>query len=260
MKIPVGTLLTLAIAAPLQADVLILKDGSKVEWKSLRDQGESYEIETVQGTRITVRKERVEKFEKSSPPLTGATFTFDKNRTLTTIEILRILELKSSYHTGNWKSNKEVAIGSSNSIGKLDLGLIPPEEYDLTVIAQKQDESHGEFFVGLVGGGKQFSFHFNAYAGCWTGYSMIDGKHVKPHGLPKAAIKDKTHHKIVFMVRKEGVSTYMDGDELLTWGGDWKRVSLLQELSIPDASRLFIGVVGSSYRFQGLTLSYPKEK
>jgi hypothetical protein len=253
---------TLSSPAILSADTLVLKDGSKVEWHSLRDQGDSYEVETARGTKITVKKSDVERFDRSIPqdPLTGATFTFDKKTVLVAVDVMRTLDAKKGLQTGSWKVSNGTLNGSHGGIGKFQLGLTPPEEYDLSMTVERQDESHGELFVGLVGGGKQFTFHFNAYEGCWTGYSVVDGKHVQNGGIPKKIIVDKSARKVVFMVRKEGVSTWLDGKELLTWTGDWKRISLLPDLVVPDRSTLFLGVVGSSYRWSNLILSYPKER
>src|SRR4051812_287373 len=72
--------LFLLLTTTVWGDELILKDGKRVEWVALRDLGDAYEVETPQGTKISVKKDDVDSLAKKKAPelLTGAAITFDK--------------------------------------------------------------------------------------------------------------------------------------------------------------------------------------
>ena len=53
----------LLIALPIGADELVLKDGKRVEWTSLKDLGESFEVESKGGVKLEVKKSDVARIE-----------------------------------------------------------------------------------------------------------------------------------------------------------------------------------------------------
>jgi hypothetical protein len=65
-----SVLATLILAGTVSADELVLKDGKKIEWKTITDEGDTYEVTTPQGTKITVKKEGSvpEPVEIGAPP------------------------------------------------------------------------------------------------------------------------------------------------------------------------------------------------
>src|SRR5947207_921986 len=156
----------LFLAVPSWADEIQTKDGKKIEFKALTDEGEFWELTTPQGTKVTVKKldfDRLIPGGVKELPLTGATFAFDKKRKLTTVDLISKFDPKNAI-AGNWKLANGAIVGTRTSGGnaKLELKFTPPEEYDLTVVAERKEttgEAPGIVF-GLIGGGRQFGFFF----------------------------------------------------------------------------------------------------
>src|SRR5437016_7617002 len=102
----------LLLLAPLwpsaiHADEIQTKDGKKIEFKLLADEGDFWELTTPQGTKVTVKKADFDKFIPSGVkdvPLTGASFTFDKKRKLETVDLLAKVDPKKDGITGTWKA------------------------------------------------------------------------------------------------------------------------------------------------------------
>src|SRR5581483_2395104 len=97
----------LLLVAPGWADEIQTKDGKKIEFKSLTDEGDTLELTTPQGTKVSIKKADFDKYIPSGVrevPLTGATFTFDKKRRLETVDILtKLPDLKKDAIGGTWK-------------------------------------------------------------------------------------------------------------------------------------------------------------
>src|SRR2546427_2270047 len=94
------------IAGPGLADEIQTKDGKKIEFKALTDEGDYWELTTPQGTKVTVKKADFDKLIPSGvkeAPLTGASFTFDKKRKLTMSDILSKIDLKKDELVPTWK-------------------------------------------------------------------------------------------------------------------------------------------------------------
>src|SRR5205809_7329509 len=106
-------LLVLVLMTPgrLLADEIQTKDGKKVEFKVLTDEGDSWELTTPQGTKVTIKKSDFDRFIPGGvkeTPLTGASFTFDKKRKLDKVDLLAKFDAKKDGLTGTWKLNGNV--------------------------------------------------------------------------------------------------------------------------------------------------------
>jgi hypothetical protein len=258
-------LLGLLLTLPVWADELILKDGKKIEWKTLSDEGDSYEITTPQGTKITVKKDDVESFtkKKTEGPLTGAQFTFDKKRKLTTVDLFTKIDLKKDVVAGDWKFAGGVLTGTTNGgPSKLQTTFTPPEEYDLTLVIEQKDVAGGAIFVGLIGGGKQFTFGFG---GDWSGLEAYGGQKMQDSGIGiPGRFFQKAPRTVTFMVRKEAFIVQADGKDYFTWKADWSKLSVIPFHAVQSQNTIFLVVSRSevaqlSYKISRMTLTSPKE-
>jgi hypothetical protein len=97
----------LLLVMPAMADEIQTKDGKKYEFTLLADQGDSWELTTPHGVKVTVKKADFDKLIPSGTkevPLTGASFTFDKKRKLETVDLLTKLgDPKKDAISGTWK-------------------------------------------------------------------------------------------------------------------------------------------------------------
>lgn len=255
-----------ALAAGAHADTFILKDGKQVEGTIVHDSGDTYEIETESGPKLHLKKMDVERIlpvvkTSSGAPLTGATFTFDKKRKLDTVDLLAAIDTKRDALTGTWKLAGKALTFSDGQHSKLQTTYAVPDEYDLTIELSRK-EGADDFYAGLIGGGRQFTFHFDSFKSAWSGPQLIDGKMAGPDsdvGVPgKKVFTNGTPRTAVFMVRKEGLVVRLDGKDFFAWKADWSRVSLHSVFIVPSKTAIFVGAFGSTYSITKMVLTVPK--
>lgn len=246
------------------ADEIQTKDGKKVEFKNLSDEGDHWELTTPTGTKVTVMKSDFSAFIPSGVkdvPLTGAQFTFDKKRKLQTLDLLAKVDPSKDVISPEVK----VQAGGLSCKGggaRIQFNYTPPEEYDLTLNVEVKDDK-GVLYVGLVGGGRQFCFGLGwSSAGpeqvngqcMWDTSIAIQGKFFKTPG-PKT---------VVFMVRREVLIVTVDGKDFFGWKAEWDKLSVRPIYAVPSKNSLFLSNFspdGSpvSYLIHRMTVSAPKE-
>lgn len=260
MKNFITSLLVLLILQPmLSADELVLKDGKNIPWKSITNDGDNLIVVTEDGKKLTVPKsdvDRITTVSKDAPiggPLTGATFTFDKRRKLTVIDLLATIDAKRDGITGTWTKGKTlVGAPPTESTAKCQIGTYtPPLEYDLTVVLEKKEGANGISIGFISPAGRQCEFRAD-HGGCtisgfanksWPGKFFEAGK-------PKT---------ITLMVRTQGLVIQADGKDFMVWSGDWKTVGDTTGAVQKENILYFIVYSSGVYSISQITLTAPKQ-
>jgi len=257
------SLLLLLLAAPAWPDEIQTKDGKKIEFKNLSDEGDYWEITTPQGTKVTVKKadfERLIPGGMKDSPLTGASITFDKKRKLEQVDLLSKIDIKRDTVTDGWKRLGGVLVGTPDGRqdSKIEIPYTPSEEYDVTFVTERKEGSGG-IYVGLIGGGRQFTMELD---GIPTSGIHIGGPEAAKVALPGKILENKKPRVITCMVRKDALVVRLDGKDWIAWKADWTQ---LAEVPVSAAVRaknyLFLGtggVGGCTFNVTQLTLSSPK--
>lgn len=258
-------LAAVAFHTSAHGDEIVLKDGKRLLWRTITDNGDSYEIESSLGQRLTIKKSDVVGFEKTSPqsPLSGASFTLDKKAV--NVDILSGADLKGRGVTGEWRRQGGALVCSAEASthAKLPLPFTPlPDEYDLTIVAERKDRCNG-LIIGIVAGGNQCTVHFDSIEGAMCGLMFIDGKTFydgEGNGtqVPGPRFKNNAPRTIKLMIRKEAFVAKIDGKDVIIWKADWKRVSNQPALAIPQKNLLYLCIYDSTWKILSVVLSYVK--
>lgn len=242
---------------PSHADVLELKDGRKIEWLSLKDCGDSYEVETPERKKVNVKKDDVAKFVQSQRiALTGASMTWERPKGVAAANLLALVDTKRDAVSGDWKVNRgSLVCPTTASASRIAVPHVPPEEYDIEATVELREGS-GEIIIGLVAAGKQFGIYFADT----TGIVAVDGKFPFENetGVPGRVFSPKKPRTVTCSVRKETVSVYVDAKRILQWNADYKRVSLAVGYLPPSKDHLFVSVANGTYAISQLTL-FPRK-
>src|SRR5882672_10238558 len=96
-------------------DEIILKDGKVLAWKSITSKDETYEVVTLAGETVTIKKDQVAKIvggpAKPESPLTGASFTFKKSKP---INLLPFIDVKTDGMSEGWSMSGPVLVATGN--------------------------------------------------------------------------------------------------------------------------------------------------
>jgi len=243
------------------ADVIVLKDGKTVEWRSLTAVNDGYEVVTSKGERLSIKKADIDRIvieddKEKGVALTGATFTFEKKKS-TTIDLLPKVILKGEDTIGNWKfaGGQLVAGASGAERPRTPLDFVPPEEYDLTVTLEAKDQVC-QLAVGLVGGGKQVAYHFDAFGGTQSCLALIGGANGEV--VPGRVFQPNKPKTVKFMVRKEALIVQVEGKDFWSWKADWKQVALHPSVAIRPKDKLFLVICDGTWKISAMSLTQPK--
>lgn len=245
----------LALSVAAYGDELVLKNGKTIEWSTLRDAGDTLEVVTTAGTRVSVAKTDVDRITVSTPasPLTGATFKFDpKKQKLRVVDLSRAFNPKKAMHGTLTVTRRGIEIKGTRAMvnARFPSTFKPPEEYDLSMVVERT-QGLDEFSIGLVGGGKQFNVFFDRER---ASYMNVQGQPKKMGGL--FGEEGKPRH-LKFMVRKEGLVIQVDGEDYYSVDG-WDGVRLHRLLRVPDEGVIFFTAYpGTGWKISRLLLMTP---
>lgn len=176
------------------------------------------------------------------------------------INLLKLIDPRRDTVNGVWQFSGDTLIANGHTSGshvRIEIPYTPPEEYDLHVSVEKVDlDLSADFFVGLIGGGRQFTFSVDAYDGGAGGIFSVDGRDPSQGGVAGAGgvFAPGRLRSLVLSVRKKGLHATLDGKDYLVWTGEWSRVGNNPAFAVRDAHHLYVGALKVSYRIRKLTL------
>ena len=240
---------------PVSADEILMKDGSKIEWTALRDKGETYEVETVQGGKVVIRKSEVERIvpvqPKAAAVLAGATFTFDKKAKLETVDFVKLVNQKNAV-SGAWSSDGKKIQTPVLPHARLAFPVGLPEEYDLHLMVQR-DAGAGAFYLFLpAGDGARFMVSCDGTDGMEGG---VDG--VPATTYRQKLFVDTKAHAVAFHVRKNRFLFLFDGKKMIDWASpDYASIRVPEKIEIAQKG-VVLGAYETSYSITQFVALYP---
>ncbi len=174
------------------------------------------------------------------------------------IDLLALVDVSKDQVSGEWQMDGTNLLAPKKFGARLELPYQPPDEYELTVIAEPLDQPNG-LLLGQLSGGQRFAVLVSYAAGEGVPASAlenIDDKNVGNASTVRRDVLVKGRpSQIVCTVRKDSVTVTCDGHELIRWQGDPKRLSLSDYWKTPTDSALFLGAYDCRYRFSRVTIT-----
>lgn len=241
------------------ADEIVLRDGRRVPWKSVADDGDSYIVEMKDGKKLTFKKSEVERFAMGdstadTKPLTGASFTLDPKRSVTTDLIPKA---KTEATGGAWKPGVRAIVNPGENPGRTTLSFDHelPEEYDLSLVVERMSGTGG-FEIGIVQGDATAAFHFDAFNCAASMFGTIGGQFAaKTEGQ---VFRPGKARAVRIAVRRDALLVQLDGKDFWKSRLDWKTVSLHGDIPAPEKKRPFVVGYGGGWKIAMFTVSVAK--
>jgi hypothetical protein len=174
------------------------------------------------------------------------------------VDLLAMIDLKKDTVAGTWKIDGKALVGSGGkAVNKLLIPYIPPDEYDLSIVAERKSGDEG-VFVGMARGSTQWLLALDNYAGegCKSGLEYLDGRICKENATAVSGRQLPSSKKVAIdcRVRKTGVRVSVDGKVIIDWQGDFAKLALSDVWKTTDSKSLFLGVYDCQVSFAQLTL------
>lgn len=248
----------LLLALPCLADEIVMKDGRRIPWKTVADDGENYSVETRDGKKLKVRKSDVDHFnapsdEPVAAPLTGAVAeTAKKPAGVAAAAVDLLLKGKAD---SNWKYAGRSILGTatwpvrSTLIFDYDL----PEEYDLSLVAERMDDGKKDLDIGIVTPAGTCAYHFDAWEATKSCLALLGGQEGQYYD--GQIFKKGKPRTVKFQVRKDGLTLQLDGRE--AWKGkvDWTLAGLHQAVKLQEKGKPFIVAAGGAWRVTAFSVT-----
>lgn len=175
------------------------------------------------------------------------------------VPLLPLVDLKHDLVRGSWEIKEGVLECTAMApAARVVIPYVPPEEYSLVIEAERT-EGTDALIVGLASGDHQFVHCLDGYTAagkCLSGFELLDGRQadVNDSMRPGHTFSAGKPSVIVYQVRKRRVVVRVNGEEVLDWQGDFKRLSVRGDYKINNSGVLFIGAWMSRFRITRVTL------
>jgi hypothetical protein len=203
-------------------------------------------------------------YEQVAPRTTGLTRTKIESRcreahAALAIDLLRLIDPKKDTVSGEWVfEGTALVCVKLIEAERLQIPYIPPEEYVLTVVAERLSGVEA-INVGLSSGDVQFHMVIDGWAkdGYFSGLSLVDKKFARENETTRAGqlLVNYRPSTIECSVRKSGLKMTVDGKVIFEWAGDIHRLSNFPMLKTPNPKALYISGWATKYRFSKICLT-----
>ena len=144
-----------------------------------------------------------------------------------TVDLLRLIDPARDGLRGQWTFEGSDLISPKESLSTLLIPCDVPQEYRLTVAAERISGGAG-LNLGLVVGGRQTMVVLEGYGKDWNGLSLVGGASADRNETRRQGLvfREGKPCMIVCSVRRSGVRVTCDGETIIDWTGDPERLSL----------------------------------
>lgn len=173
------------------------------------------------------------------------------------IDLLKMIDPLKDAVAGTWRFQDGKLVTPGRPFDRIRIPYTPPEEYDLTVVADRQGESNS-LNLGLVAGQTQFLVILDAAINgdFVSGLDLVDGKSFYDNETRSkgALFKNGETSKVACCVRKSRLSVFVDGKKVIDWKADYSRLSLYSGWKTREKNTLLLGSWSSVVRIHRLEL------
>lgn len=163
------------------------------------------------------------------------------------IDVLKQIDLKRDAQWGEWRLENSVLFAPATANSRLQSPVVPPEEYQLTLVAQG-DPITRDIVMALPIAGRQVLLVLDGWSGTPSALlQLIDGK-------PKPNNETTVNHRvladgeteIVCTVRKTSIEVKCNGKQVIHWSGD--PAKLANDRDVPSVKHLYLYSWSTPYR------------
>lgn len=172
------------------------------------------------------------------------------------IDLLALLDPAKDAVAGKWVFDGKTLVSPALPFGRLSIPYVPPEEYDLRIVAERKGAGNS-LSVGLVAGGRQcLAILDGMVPDARSGLDLIDGKPFYENETTHKGqlLQEGRTSAILISVRKERLRVEVDRRRVIDWKLDPARLSLWRDWKLPRADTLFLGAWNSPQRVHRLEL------
>jgi hypothetical protein len=173
----------------------------------------------------------------------------------TSIDLLDLLQFPKDVIAGVWGFQDRALITSGVQWGRLQVPVIPPQEYDLSLKVSRK-RGVGSLNIGFVQNGRQGMLVVDADEGKLSYFSVSDTGEPADDETRSVGkvLKWNRECRINLFVRNEKVAVTVDGKTLIEYQGRETRFAFRPGWNVAHPKALFLGTWESIFRIDEMTL------
>jgi serine/threonine protein kinase len=171
-----------------------------------------------------------------------------------TTDLLALIDPSKDAVEGEWTLENPGLVSAPGQHVRLQLPVIPPDEYDLRVVLTRVEGVDGLAF-GLVQGAAQWTVYVDKFPqeGSQSGVELLDNGMATSVRGPQIVNGQPTTFE--FKVRKSGYTVLKDGKPFLQWQGNYSRLSNFNRWEVRNNRALFLGQWSNRLRYSEIRLT-----
>jgi hypothetical protein len=172
------------------------------------------------------------------------------------VNLLPLIDPQKDLVVGLWRLTPKGIASPKMNDSMLQVPYIPPDEYDLEVVAELQDGDDG-LGIGLARGQSQVMMVIGSWGQTANGLRFVDSKYEKdnPTSFPGPIFVRGKPLRILCSVRSSSITVTVDGKRILSWKSDWSRLSVGVNWTVPRKDTLFFSSINNVYEISRYTLT-----
>lgn len=173
------------------------------------------------------------------------------------VDLLGLIDVKRDSIRGAWRFEDNALISPKERMACLQISFEPPRQYDLDIIVSRIS-GRDALGVGLAGFGGQVLLAIDqSTSGSDNGLDLVDRKPFEQNetNLEQPFLADGKVHRIKISVRRSGITALCDGETVVIWHGDFRRLSIRETWGVLNPKMLFLTGHVVSHRIEKLMLT-----
>lgn len=145
------------------------------------------------------------------------------------VDLLALVDPVKDTVLGTWRIEKRELIGGNGNRARIQIPYVPPDEYDLVVVAERKSGEQTISFGLLARGSIQWALLVDAYIPTYrSAIDCLDGKGGADNETTVQGRQFPTGRTMTFefKVRKSGISVLMNGKPFTSYQGDLSRLTM----------------------------------
>jgi hypothetical protein len=173
------------------------------------------------------------------------------------VDLLKLINVDRDAVEGEWLMENGRLISPQAFAPRLAIPYRLPPEYLLTVVVERL-EGDDAFGVGLIAGDFKAAAALDGWHATASGLHLLDGRSAEDNASTRSGrvLRDGAPNTLVYTVAKHGIRVTANGDSIIDFSGDFRRLSWPDNWAPPVSGRLeLIGSSDSRFAISKLELT-----
>jgi hypothetical protein len=163
------------------------------------------------------------------------------------VDLLKLIDPETDAIQATWKSVDGKLISPPDPMARVQVPYAPPEEYDLHLVVERNQQAPESVNLGLVAGGSRVMVYIDGWDGTRSCLGALRGATEAEATYKGKILEEDRPNTIVCSVRKKRLTVTVNGTAIIDWVADYRRTCLDPSWTTPNPKALVLGTYRTRY-------------